>query len=275
MADHGVLNQLAEIGLSEREAKIYLALLDWPGASAVDLQRLALVPRSKIYEILEKMVSRGYCVESNENGRKYYRATQPTSLNTLLETRWTTEFNQRRDVAKHVLSHLQEHYKASRPSGQTLEKIEVIRNKTQINQKYIELLESTHHTLESFNRSPYACVDPAVLTQQEAASQLCIERKVRIRTIYMREESHWEWLYPSILRSIEEGEEARIAAYLPLKMYISDGRRVMLALPAFGGKVDAEFTMVILEDSGVCESYRMLFETLWESSQRIDREEVR
>jgi len=260
--DSIILTKMVKIGFSEREVKTYLALLDWPGSSAADIQRLAQVPRSKTYEILEKMVARGYCTEWKEGGKKFYRATSPESLQKLLSTQWTREIEKRQTIAQEVFDGLQARYRSTR-LYQNLEKIEVIRNKVQINRQYITLLSETRHSLDSFNRSPYACVEPDVLKEQEKESKRCLDAGVEIRTIYMREPEHWDWLYPSIQRSIEEGEIARIAEYLPLKMYISDGKKVMMALPMFDGSKDSDFTMVILEDAGVCDSYAMLFETIW------------
>lgn len=266
MVSAQMIEWLSEIGMTEREAKLYLALLDWPEASAAELQRISQVPRSKIYEVFEKMVSRGYCLERVENGRRYFRATEPSSLQKMLRTLWAHEMEHREEVANLVFKMLQEKYRQVRDRNGTLDKIEVIRSREQISRKYLSLIKETHKSLCSFNRSPYVCVDPKILEEQEKEAEKCLERGVKIRTIYMKEEEHWKWLYPSIVRSREQGEESRIANYLPSKMYISDNKKVMLALPSIAGQTEADFTMVIIEDEGVCESYRMLFENVWVSS---------
>ena len=57
------LRNLLYIGLTEREAKVYLTLLTRRMLTALDLQEKANIPRTKIYEVLQKMINRGICIE--------------------------------------------------------------------------------------------------------------------------------------------------------------------------------------------------------------------
>ena len=57
------LRTFIEIGLTEREAKVYITLLSGRVFTAADLQKEVNIPRTKIYEVLNKMVSRNICTE--------------------------------------------------------------------------------------------------------------------------------------------------------------------------------------------------------------------
>jgi HTH-type transcriptional regulator, sugar sensing transcriptional regulator len=80
MFEENLIKSLTNFGMSEREAKIYLALLASPESSASDLQRVSGVVRSKIYEILHQMVARGYCIDRVEGRNRFYNAVDPKVL---------------------------------------------------------------------------------------------------------------------------------------------------------------------------------------------------
>src|SRR5581483_5382878 len=72
------LGILLEHGLSEYQARVYLALLDFPALPAGSLAKAAQIPRNRLYEILEELQSMGLVEILLEENRKY-RAT-PISI---------------------------------------------------------------------------------------------------------------------------------------------------------------------------------------------------
>ncbi len=72
---------LQDLGLTDYEIKVYLALLDGPGSQASEIGRLSEVPVSKIYEVLSNLERKGW-VESQQSGRpaKYYPKSPSTAL---------------------------------------------------------------------------------------------------------------------------------------------------------------------------------------------------
>ena len=61
---------LQKFGMTEREAKLYMAMLEKQETTAAELHRISGVMRSRTYEPLEQMVSKGYCCERVENKRR-------------------------------------------------------------------------------------------------------------------------------------------------------------------------------------------------------------
>jgi sugar-specific transcriptional regulator TrmB len=72
---------LQDLGLTDYEIKVYLALLDNPGSQASDASRVAGVPVSKIYEVLANLEKKGW-VESQQATRpaRYYPKSPSTAL---------------------------------------------------------------------------------------------------------------------------------------------------------------------------------------------------
>ena len=76
---------LRKIGLSETEAKIYLALLKKKESTAVQLAKETEVHRRTIYDNLNILLRRGIVNFKIKNGVKYFQATNPESLKIFLE----------------------------------------------------------------------------------------------------------------------------------------------------------------------------------------------
>lgn len=65
------LGVLIEHGLTEYQARVYLALLDFPAVAAGTLAKAAQVPRNRLYEVLEELQSIGLVDIILEETRKY------------------------------------------------------------------------------------------------------------------------------------------------------------------------------------------------------------
>lgn len=72
MAQPSAIAGLVELGLSEYEAKAYLALLAESPATAYETAKRAGIPSSKIYEVLERMGVRGLVMRRDEGERRLY-----------------------------------------------------------------------------------------------------------------------------------------------------------------------------------------------------------
>jgi HTH-type transcriptional regulator, sugar sensing transcriptional regulator len=73
-------NQLMQIGFTEYEAKVYLALLRLHPATGYQLSKESGVPRSMVYETLSRLHQRGAVLESVEDRSTLYRPLAPQQL---------------------------------------------------------------------------------------------------------------------------------------------------------------------------------------------------
>ncbi|MFN2152482.1 MAG: TrmB family transcriptional regulator [Anaerolineales bacterium] len=77
--DH-LLTNLTQIGFTEYEAKVYLALLHECPATGYQLSKKSGVPRSMVYEALGRLAVRGAVLESVEARATLYRPLPPDVL---------------------------------------------------------------------------------------------------------------------------------------------------------------------------------------------------
>ena len=69
--------QLISIGFSDKDAEIYLTLMKFGKASIAEIMKKTSVERRTIYDVLERLIQKGWASYFEENGKKYYLATNP------------------------------------------------------------------------------------------------------------------------------------------------------------------------------------------------------
>ncbi len=78
---------LQDIGLSDKEATIYLALLSVEYASVLDLSKKTKIKRPTVYVILESLAKKGLVGETTIGKKTNYQAEPPERLETFVERR--------------------------------------------------------------------------------------------------------------------------------------------------------------------------------------------
>src|SRR3990167_6434552 len=76
---------LTDIGLSEKEAKIYLALLVLEAATANEIAKKADINRTSAYDVLEILIKRGVVSKYKKKSRTFFNVSDPKKLITYLE----------------------------------------------------------------------------------------------------------------------------------------------------------------------------------------------
>mgnify|MGYP001617518075 FL=1 len=76
---------LSNIGLTERESKVYLALLELGSTTTGPLVKKSKVPNSKVYEILESLQNKGLVSYVIKGKIKYFQGANPRKILTLFK----------------------------------------------------------------------------------------------------------------------------------------------------------------------------------------------
>jgi HTH-type transcriptional regulator, sugar sensing transcriptional regulator len=79
------IDRLLELGLSQKEARIYVALLELGPSSVQDLARKSEVNRSSAYQLLENLISRGLISRVTRERGEYFMAESPQRLRQMTE----------------------------------------------------------------------------------------------------------------------------------------------------------------------------------------------
>lgn len=81
---------LEEIGLSEKEAQVYLALLQVDSDSIQDIAKKTGINRTTVYPVLESLAKKGLVGEIQDGKKTNYQAAAPERLETFVERQKVT-----------------------------------------------------------------------------------------------------------------------------------------------------------------------------------------
>lgn len=71
---------LQDMGLSKKEAGVYLACLKLGTAKASDIAKQADAPRTSVYNQIKELVNKGYIKKTKINGVEYYTSIEPVNI---------------------------------------------------------------------------------------------------------------------------------------------------------------------------------------------------
>lgn len=83
-----IASDLEELGLSQEEAKVYLAVLELGGGFVSTIAKKAVVPRVNCYHTLGNLVKKGVVSNLMKNNMQYYSVDSPKVLVNLLEEKF-------------------------------------------------------------------------------------------------------------------------------------------------------------------------------------------
>lgn len=263
MRDNGteLINGLYDLGFSEREAKAYLALLRKRLASAAELQKISGIPQSKIYEVIDGLVRRGFCAEIKSGRRKTYEVIDPRmALESPFEN-LKRRLNHSLIIKNKLLRLYDDCGQITRP----LDHIEVLRGNDNIHHRYCQLIMGTKNEILGFGRRPYACDTEDKSREQDEKEKELQAQEVKARWIYEIDLPHDNWLVPDLVELSASGIGIRVAAKLPLKMMIFDRELLLVAEEESFGS-DGELTMSVIRQNTIIKAFCALFEHFWFNS---------
>ena len=74
------IKQLRKFGLSEKEAKVYLSALELGNCLASDISLKSKLPRTLVYDLLERLINLGLVSYSIKGNKKHFLASNPKEL---------------------------------------------------------------------------------------------------------------------------------------------------------------------------------------------------
>lgn len=80
-------NELRELGLTDGEIKVFLALFDLGLSTKTPIAKKSKVSQSKVYEILDRLIEKGLVSEILKNNVKHFQAELPSRLKDYLNNK--------------------------------------------------------------------------------------------------------------------------------------------------------------------------------------------
>ena len=263
------LRAFVEIGLTEREAKVYMTLLNGRMYSASELQKAVNIPRTKIYEVLNKMLSRGICTERKLGKNKIYEAIEPELALERIYSKYQNDLNSKKKLIVQLSEVFTPIFENSKSIINPLEFIEVMRDKVQIHRRYTNSVRNTKREMLTFNKGPYASDNPERLAEQEDEETKLLKRGGMTKNIYeLKEFNDVDWLLESVKKTVRFGQEARVVEKLPIKMLIFDDEKVMFLLEQ-PIEVSNDLTMIYIEHKQLANACRILFNHMWDQGKEF------
>jgi HTH-type transcriptional regulator, sugar sensing transcriptional regulator len=263
-----------DFGLTERETKVYMILLTKKSFTTSEIQNSVDITRTKIYEILQKMVARGICTERVVGKLKYYEAVEPKIAFQRVFDKYRdecqSEFDKRKRLKDELIKALNPVFDKSKDVVSPLDFIEIMKDKDQIQRKYINCVKETKNNFLTFNKGPYVCDTPGRLKEQVSEETKLLNRGVLCRDIFEQTElNEQDWLMKYIKSQSKLGQQSRVTKTLPIKMMVFDEKKVILPLQQNSPDGNG-ITLLYIEHHGLALACKSLFDSLWEKSETFN-----
>ncbi len=133
----------------------------------------------------------------------------------------------------------------------------------------MELLKSVEFELLNFTRPPFASVTKNLILEQARYFLDFLKRGGKSKTIYEVNENTEIRMFQHIKDSTKSGDDFRIAPKLPLKMFIFDQRKLLIAdMSSLAG--EGELSATIIKEKTTVEGYVALFNFIWDQASEYD-----
>ncbi|MFI5421321.1 MAG: TrmB family transcriptional regulator [Nitrososphaerales archaeon] len=168
MNEREAVQQLTQMGMTEYQSKVYTALAALGPSGVSDITKLAKVPRTKIYETLDELVTKGV-VEFQPGRPIVYRAIKPS----LLIKRMTEDYL---DSAKKAETMLEENYESITDSGQDF--VWIVRGDETIRRKLAEVVVAAKGSIFAIESYP-----PHFIRSVKSLLKAASKRGLKVRAV--------------------------------------------------------------------------------------------
>jgi len=259
-----------ELGMTERETKVYLTLLSKSSFTSSELQKSANIPRTKIYEVLLKMIDRGICTERRVGKIKYYEAVEPKkALHKMLEN-YKNDFHYELEKKKEITESLAEIFNPIYAKNKTfvnpLEFVEVIKDKDHAQKRILSAFQNAKSEVLYLIKGPYVCDTSSRIKQQIKEEKSMLKRGVVCKKIYESTELMKQVALIEQFKPLAKlGSQLKMVESIPIKMVVYDDRLVIFPLQDIIKDPD-ELTIILIEHKEMVAACKILFNFLWGNS---------
>jgi HTH-type transcriptional regulator, sugar sensing transcriptional regulator len=261
------IQEFLDLGLTERESKVYITLLSKKSFTSSELQKTAGIPRTKIYEVLFKMIDKGICVERRVGKVKYYEAVEPKkALHKILEdykNKYHSELERKTSLSENLSKTLSPVFEKNKTFINPLEFVEVIKDKDQAQKRILEAFKNAKTEVVSLIKGPYVCDTTSRVNEQFIEEKRMLKRGVACRKIYESFEiQEHSFIIDQFKPLAKLGSKLRMNDIIPIKMVVFDERLVIFPLQDTLSN-NNDLTIILIEHKEMVHACRILFESLW------------
>lgn len=233
---------LINIGLSEKESSVYLALLPVDAYSVIDLAKATGINRTTLYPILEDLVKKRLIVEIKHDKKTVFQAEPPERIETFVQNR-KTQLEEQEKVLSDIIPQMRG---ISRKLGEK-PVVKVYEGREGILRSIEEHYETSQHEDEEYLIYPRDIIKNMFTSkEQEQAKKSRLQRKVHMNSIFTSQED-----YPSNeMASRYRIDEEKYPIKCEMGIY-SDGAYIHI--------LSEEHTAVYIRSKDFAETLKTLF----------------
>lgn len=247
---------LQQLGLSEKEAKVYLAALDLGSSTVQEIARKAGINRATTYFQIESLMKMGLMSSVIRGKKKYFSSESPNKLLKLLEVQGE-QIKEKENDFKKIFPELQGLFTAAEEKP----KVRFYEGKEGIKSIQDDILRNKFKSLEVFIPldDSYRFFPPRLRDHRwRMAKKL---KKIPTRVIYTSQKG-------TILPKKEKLTERRFISFekFPFHTEINIyGNKIALA------SHQRKIIGVIIESKDIAESLKSLFNLAWETAEKYQK----
>ena len=252
-----MLNELTKIGLSNKEAKVYLAALELGKASIQDIAKKAGINRTTTYVMITELEKRGLVKPLKVGKRNYFVAESPDTIIDILKKEKQEIENKEQEI-REIIPELKTLYNIApgRPKIRFYEGQEVYKKITD------DILESgTKEILEIYN----ADLIKGLFSENETKeyTRKRIAKGIRCRVLYTRSEGPFK----NRLELAEERfyNQSQFPVSGDIMVY---GNRIGMA------SLKGNMIGVIIESDEISETMKSLFNLAWKNLDQLHTDDT-
>lgn len=242
---------LEKLGLTEYESKTLSTLFKLKEAEAPAVSRTAQVPKTRVYDVLDKLIQKGLVIEISGRPKKYRVIEPDKAIDLLIETKKI----ELKDIESQAID-LKKSFSTNRGEEEKGEKVMKVKNKLDFERILAQELEKAKISVQGFTEIR----DDQIILKE--ALEKAKNRNLTIKLInhaptefgkkYAKDET-------IELKNLDHG----------LNAFIIDGKKVVMALSDFKkDKPEYHFT-IWNEHKPIVNALQHYFEKCWTDAKKI------
>ncbi len=246
------LNTLKQLGLSDVQTRLYVASLEYGMLTVLELSKITKLSRQKIYDEAEKLVDLGLYDITRKQGRKYIPA-HPSKLLTIGQTQITKLQSTLGDISKLIPL-----LESGEVSKKNKVKVKYYEGRDRITKAFEDELNACRNTevvfmagsiddILKFYSEKYWDTWNKQFVKQKSHSKMLAHDSVVARTLARFDKAH--------------GRKTRFLKKFPLKASIDVFNNTVLVVSYY------DELAVWIDSKILANSYRIMFQTLWEIAE--------
>jgi len=249
-------HELQKIGLSDKEARVYLANLGLGQSSVQNIARKAGVNRATTYVVLESLIKQGLCSTFSQKKKTYYVANDPELLTTLFKIQ-KKEIDEKEKYFASLLPQFKmiDSQSADKPTVKFFEGKQGLLNcMDEFVLSFNRGADSGDHAYLMYNRD---LVDNLFTDQEKAQFRhFRVKHELPVKSIYSMEKG--------FMKDTADGVRIKISGKdFPMSAEIGIHNEAVRFL-IFGKKPSA----IMIKNADVAKTLSSLFRLAWEAAER-------